>query len=277
MRWRWCRKARNGMDLNERGFLGKAVEEWRVKNIAAHREAFTFAYDVSEYCERMKFHLKVPGDCRCATIVTSLFLKMLADYQGALLLLERGMIPQGESLFRCELEAFFLIAEMVNDIDFLARWYRSDDRDRRRMIDVAVRTSEGGSPPNVNIEELAAVKAEIETKAKGVKRLPGATDLVQDDQYTWMHGLYMDWSFHVHSSPRSVGEYLRQDTDGAGIRGNSPSDKNIDLTLAWGGTIMVEVWKPLAHLFGLDVREDVGAFETRFQHLMERVKRAKRR
>src|SRR5260221_11469500 len=86
------------MDFNERGFLGEAIEEWRKRLILAHQAHFAFAHDVHEFCQRAKFELKVHNRDGQQIVAASLFFKMLSDYQGALILLERGMVVQGQAL-----------------------------------------------------------------------------------------------------------------------------------------------------------------------------------
>lgn len=262
------------MDFNQRGFLGASVDEWRGKNIAAHQIAFAFSYDVSTFCERTKFLLKISTGCRCASMVVALFLKMLSDYQAALLLFERGMIPQGEALFRCMLEAFFLISEMVNDVAFVARWVKSDDIDRLRMVQMSIRASEEGVPPNVDADALASTLAEVQRDADNASRVPGPSKMLTDKHFAWMHGLYMNWSFPVHSAPRGVQDILHLDSTSGAIRSAGPTDIGLDETLAWGGAVMMEAWKPLSYLFDLQIRDQLRAYDDRFHGLMSRIKSA---
>ena len=192
------------------------------------------------------------------------------DYQGALIVLERGLIAQGEALLRCGLEALFLIKRAVDDYDFALAWAHSDHRDRLRMLE-QVGVGEGGLPPVIgDPAELQAKIAEVQqeiqrTKAKRVR----VGDIMKKQAAEWLAKLYMIWSFPVHSVPRTVQHNIEAGAPGGGIRGfkSPPSDKGLDFALAWGAIVMVAVWGPLTKLFGVDVAKEVEAFETRFRDL----------
>jgi hypothetical protein len=264
------------MDFNERGFLGEAIEEWRKKLIPAHQAHFTFAYDVHEFCQRAKFEVKVHNRDGQEIVVASLFFKMLSDYQGAIILLERGMVAQGQALLRCTLEAYFLIKRSVEDDSFHAVWARSDQIDRLRMLQ-AVGAGEGGLPPTVDAIELDTKIADVrrqveESEAKRIR----VKDVIQEKEGEWLPSLYMLWSFSVHSTPRTVNKYVQGGPLGLGIQGFNwgPCEDSLDFTLAWGGSVMLAVWSPLGKLFDLSVADEVGALEARFGELIpNRLKR----
>jgi hypothetical protein len=258
------------MDFNDRGFLGEEIEKWRTEVIARHRTHFDFAHDVNDFCQRAKCGLNIHNRDGQEIIVASLFLKMLADYQGAIIVLERGLVAQGEALLRCTLEAYFLLKRAVEDDGFATRWAKSDDLDRLRMLQ-SVGAGEGGLPltvdPVVLEVKMAELRRQIQTnEAKRIK----VKDVVHETEAHWLPCLYTIWSFSVHSAPRAVEKYVQSGAPGEGMRefNSAPSEDGLDFTLAWGAIVMVAVWTPLSKLFRLDVSSEVDAFEARFGDLI---------
>jgi len=265
------------MDFNDRGFLGQAIVDWRNAVVArAHKPFFKFAYDVNDFCQRAKYSLNIHNQDGQAIIVASLFLKMLFDYQGAILLLERGMVAQGEALLRCALEAYLLIKRAVDDEEFAVAWAHSDHRDRLRMLQ-SVGIGEGGLPPIADAAELQAKIAEVEKQIEDTKAKPILVrDILKNPGAEWLPSLYMFWSFSVHSVPRAVQQYVEGGSQGMGVKGfkSGPSEDGLDAALAWGAIVMLEVWTPLSKLFGVTVQSEVDAFEARFRELTgSRMKR----
>jgi hypothetical protein len=258
------------MDFNHHGFLGQEIETWRIKVIARHQAHFDFAYDVNDFCQRAKYGLNIHNKDGQEIIVASLFLKMLSDYQGAIILLERGLIAQGEEVLRCALEAFFLIKRAIEDDGFPVVWAKSDDLDRLRMLR-SVGVGEGGLPPSIDAAQLEAKMSEVQrdieqSHAKRIK----ITDIMQETEAQWLPSLYMIWSFPVHSTPRAVEKYVQSATPGEGIRGfnSAPSERGLNFALAWGAAVMLAVWAPLSKLFDLNVASEVDTFEARFRELL---------
>jgi hypothetical protein len=125
------------MPMDKRGFLGQDVERIRLEIIARHNPYFGLAYDVNGFCQRAKFLLQVHTKDGQEVMAASLLIKMLSDFQAAIIVLERGLVLQGQELLRCALEALFLIKWVADDATFVETWAKTDDP-RLRGFAVAI-------------------------------------------------------------------------------------------------------------------------------------------
>ena len=258
------------MPINERGFLGQDVECIRVEIVSRHKPYFDLAYDVNGFCQRTKFLLQVHTQDGQEVIAASLLIKMLSDFQAAIIVLERGLVLQGEELLRCALEALFLVQRVADDPSFMATWAKTDEKDRLRMFE-AVQADLARLPPAVSAsalqEKIDQVRALIETDK--IRKLRVA-DIMNDADVAWLPSLYMLWSLPVHSAPRAVEGYVQEGPPGTGISALKwgPSEDDLDFTLAMGIVVMLATWKPLAKVFSFDVENQVDDLDHRLQAIL---------
>jgi hypothetical protein len=255
-------------DFNDHGFLGRDIERWRSANMTRYSSFFDLAYEVNAFCQRSKFLLKVHSKDGQEVVAVSLLLKMIADFQAAVIVLERGLPLQGQELLRCALEALIILQRVAADPDFASTWAKSDDIDRQRAFE-AVQAASVGLPPGVGPAELQAkideVRARIEER--GAKRLR-ITRLMNGPE--WQSGLYAHWSLPVHSAPRAVQKYVEWGAPGGGLAGLcwGPSEDDVDFTLGTGIAVMLAAWAPIAGLFEIDLQDDVDALDRKLKALV---------
>ena len=253
------------MSLNDHGFLGQDVERIRLGIVARHKVYFDLAYKVNDFCQQTKFRLPIHSKDGPEVVAASLLLKMLCDFQAAIIVLERGLVLQGQELLRCALEAFFFVRQVANEPEFAATWAKSDEIDRKRAFE-AVKAGGAGLPPGVGAEELEAkLKARIE--ADTIKRL-WLTDIKTETD--WQSGLYAHWSLAVHSAPRSAEVYLDKGPPGSGIKGLKwgPSEEDLDFTLGMGVGIILAAWEPISRIYRIEVRAEVDALDAKLRALL---------
>jgi len=258
------------MPINEHGFLGQDMERMRLEIIARHQAYFDLAYDVNGFCQRSKFLLQVHTQDGQEVMAASLLIKMLSDFQAAIIVMERGLVLQGQELLRCALEALFLIQRVADDPSFMGTWAKTDEKDRIRMFE-AVQADPGGLPAAITAlalqEKIDQVRARIESE--GIRKLRVA-DIMNEADVAWLSSLYMLWSLPVHSAPRAVQDYVEKGPPGTGISSLKwgPSEEDLDFTLAMGIVVMLAVWIPVAQVFGLEVQTDVDELDRRLQALI---------
>jgi Family of unknown function (DUF5677) len=116
--------------LEQKGFLGKSIEDWVQKIRARHKQLFTLADEVNELCHASMFELEPHNRDIHEMLVATLYLRVVSNYQGTVLLLERGMMPEARVLARAMLEAIFSLVAIGNKPP-LAHDYVYKDRNSR--------------------------------------------------------------------------------------------------------------------------------------------------
>lgn len=257
------------MSMNDHGFLGQDIEQTRLDIIAKHKPYFEFARDVNSFCQRSKFLLQIHTKDGQEVVAASMFVKMLCDYQAAIIVLERGLALQGQELLRCALEALFHIQRVAEDPSFMGTWAKTDDKDRLRLFEAV---QAGTGPLRARIDAGALQKKIGEARARvaraGPKKLRVA-DLISEPD-AGGRSLYMLWSLPLHAAPRAVQDYVENGPPGTGISALKwgPSEDELDFTLAMGASVMLAAWEPLSKLFKIDVRAEIEQFHERLKALI---------
>jgi hypothetical protein len=143
----------------------------------------------------------------------ALFIKLLADVQAAVLLLERGLSSQARSLLRVAIETLIILGKLSKSHEFVEALIRLGEQQRLKLVRAIQRNP---SP------DLDSLKSEIsEEIIHDIEQIVG--DISNESLEQWARELgllqlydvgYRLFSNDVHSKPRALEHYLKVNEDG---------------------------------------------------------------
>lgn len=76
------------MSINDNGFLGKEIDLWIKKYQTENSELYDFYLDINQFAHKKVFELSIHDDNGQEVIASSLYLRLLSQYQSVLILSE---------------------------------------------------------------------------------------------------------------------------------------------------------------------------------------------
>lgn len=121
------------MSLASDGYLSPDVGGWVAKHRAENAEWFALADRLNRACQGAMLAAQVPEGDNRALLVILFFARALSSYQGAVLMIERGMSAEALTLARSCLESSFYLAAVSKDQSFIERLISSDTAHKRKV------------------------------------------------------------------------------------------------------------------------------------------------
>lgn len=199
--------------INEEGFLLEHLEPYRQRIRAKHQPNYALAFEINKLCQSVKFQIHVHNRDGQEIFSAALFIKVLADVQAAVLLLERGLSSQACSLLRVALEALIILGKLSRSYEFVEALIRHGERERLNLVR-AIQRNPAPAFDDVRPEITEAVISEIEL-------IVG--DIPKKNIHQWARDLgllpiydaqYRLFSNDVHSAPRALERYLETNEEG---------------------------------------------------------------
>jgi len=199
--------------INEEGFLSEHLEPYRQRIRAKHQPHYALVFEINKVCQSVKFQMHVHSRDGQEVLGAALFIKLLADVQAAVLLLERGLPSQARSLLRVAIEALILLGKLSKSYEFVEALIRLGEQQRLRLVRAIQRNP---SP------DLDSIRSEIsEDIIRDIEQIVG--DISNESLEQWARELgllqfydvgYRLFSNDVHSKPRALEHYLEVSGDG---------------------------------------------------------------
>jgi hypothetical protein len=121
------------MSLASDGYLSPDVASWIAKHRAEHAKWFNLADRLNRICQRVMLAAVVPDGDNRALLVMLFFARALSSFQGAVLMIERGMSVEALTLSRSCLESSFYLGAVAHSPDFIERLISSDTAHKRKV------------------------------------------------------------------------------------------------------------------------------------------------
>lgn len=126
-----------------------------------------------------------------------------------------GVRSEGKSLFRVFLDAYFLLACVCRDAEFIERYIKSDEKDRLTLMNVA---RQSNHDIFAGLKEYASddVVQELDQKIKddGIEASRSQRHAQIAGCDTLYDSMYRICSRAIHTSPRCLMEYVRETDEG---------------------------------------------------------------
>jgi hypothetical protein len=191
------------MSIDEIGFLSPDVASHEKVLRLRYAEYFSLCDRSIRLCHRLKFGLTVHNRDGQEIFAAGLFLKLLADAEGALILLMHGMPSQTHSLLRVAVECLIILAKVCESYEFVEALGIVAESERLKLINGIKHNNHPGFETvrkELTDELVEEIKRRIEGKPKGVLR-NWAVEVGLADTYDCQYRLF---SPDVHSGPVSL-------------------------------------------------------------------------
>jgi hypothetical protein len=121
------------VDLEKDGFLSADIGEWITLNRQAHSRWFAVANGLNQIAQKHFLGVSVDGDDLRSILVALLFTRGVTNFQGAVVLVERGITLGARILVRsCFEDVFYLIA-VHSSKDYHQRLVHADRVTRKKI------------------------------------------------------------------------------------------------------------------------------------------------
>lgn len=260
------------MSINDAGFLSPEIEKHRDRIRAKWPAQFELCGRVSRCCHAQKFKFTVHPENRQEVFAVGVFLKLLGDAEGSVILFERGLYSQGGSLLRVAIECSITLAKVCGDPTFARAFDYVGEAERLKLLRRIKSADHPGFErlrqeiPDTLIEDLDALvrgepKKVVEQWAKDV-----GMGQIYDVQYRL-------FCTDVHTGPHSLERFFEFDRE-ASIRG-----------IVWGPLIeeecrphLMEIARLLldglervAKVFGVNVEKELTPVIEEYQSLNKEI------
>jgi hypothetical protein len=195
--------------LDEKGFLGKEVEKWIQEIRYAHKDFFALADEVNKYCQKAMYSFEAHNRDKQEVLVSTLYLRVLNNYQASILLAERGMMPQSGVLARAMIEALFSLCAIAKNEKYANDFILENQKHRLKFLN-KFRQLHGGLPPDSYKEEVDLLEQKLKDEIKSGEIKEKSTEQWSRDadMHDWYLTAYSLLSVSVHSKVKDLERYL---------------------------------------------------------------------
>lgn len=120
--------------LETDGYLALDMTHWIEKHRTENKAWFSLAEEINRFAQEQMLKLDIHNKDYQELLVAAGFLRALSSFQGAVLMLERGMIFEAGTLLRAEIEAMFVVAAAAKEREFAHRYILSDGAHKLRLM-----------------------------------------------------------------------------------------------------------------------------------------------
>lgn len=255
--------------IEESGFLSDQIVEWIKKYRVDNAEYFALCKDVNRFAQKTMLSLKVHNECLPEILVASLLARAISNFQGMVLLAERGMINEAETLLRCMLEVRFALVAVARNTEFAFELLNNDLFEEKNIFNACLRSKHlGVAELQVAKEKLDKVKQEI--KAKGLEKISIREIAEKAGLLTMYDSAYKKLSGTIHASVRSLNQYLETGgTDKIKSFLWGPDVKGIDIVLLTGVETILDALEVVFRVFSITIRGELDSLSHKFQKTWE--------
>lgn len=180
------------MSIDDQGFLSDDIMQCRDQIRQQYARYFDLIQRVNAFCQQAKFRIDGTSANAQNLMATRLIIKLLADTQGVVLLVERGLVSQARPLLRAVCETYIILRRVCQDQEFhrlfsiseeltLARWLKAILNDNSPSLK---QIREGFRHRGITLSNIT--RREQELKKLGAKSL-GISSLAKE---AGLSGLY---------------------------------------------------------------------------------------
>jgi hypothetical protein len=202
--------------LDKKGFFGSSMDGWIKKNRAQHQHLFALTDEVNEQAQKLMFELTPHSKHIQELLVASLYMRCLSHYQAALLLMERGMLPETRLMLRALLEVVFFLCAIGKKPE-LANDYIEEDQPQRLKILGKLKKMYGDNlPSQMRNDTTKALEQELIRDIDNSEIVVRSTEQWAQEAglHDWYLSAYSILSMTVHAKVRDLERYLVVDDKG---------------------------------------------------------------
>jgi hypothetical protein len=243
--------------IKKSGFLSEQMSEWIAKNREKNSAWFKLCENINEFSHSTMLNIKIHNRYLPEVIVATLYARAMSNFQGIILMAERGMINEAKSLLRCFLECMFAIVAIEKDKTIVNQFVFDDFLQRKDGLKTIKRNKGAGTPlfagapPMEDIDnQLLSIEKQI--KKNNVIKLTKRALAEKAGMLTTYDTAYKILSGTIHVNARDLEQYLRIN-EAREIKSIlwGPNVKEIDFILFNDAEAMLFILKAISHFFSL--------------------------
>ncbi len=257
--------------VNKEGFLAEHINQWIEKHRKENSELFKLCEDINRFSHSTMLNITIHNKYLPEIIGASLYIKAMSNFQGVILMAERGMINEAKALLRCLLECQFAIVAVDKDKNIVDQFVLKDQLQRRDYLKAYVRNKKAGiaHPEDApSLEEIDNLLQDIkkQIKKKSIKKLTKRDLAEKAGLLTTYDSAYKILSGTIHVNARDLEQYLDLNDEGE-IKGFiwGPDVEEIDAILFTAAESMFFILVGIARIFSL-------SFDVTWEKLQEKYK-----
>jgi hypothetical protein len=239
--------------LSKHGFLGTEIATWVARIRGDHAAFFSLVDEINTHCQEAMYKLAPHSKLMQEILVATLFMRALSNFQGAIVLAERGMMSQSRVMERTAIEGLFILCAISRDEKYAKEFISDDHRERLAFLDKFRKFHGGKLPDDVDAKEVEALEAELKEEVKaGEIRKKSTEQWAKDaDMHNWYLSVYAVLSQSVHSKVKDLESYLVRDQNEEVVDLQwGPTDAGIENVLMTAVQSMLIALKCTARVFG---------------------------
>jgi hypothetical protein len=260
--------------LHERGFLSKDIESWIQKHRTENREWFELAEDINFFSNKNLYPLSITKSSAKHLLVITAYLRCLSEYQGVILLIERGMIYEAATLARGLLETIFVLCAASKSSDFALQYIDSHNLIKydlvKKMLD-ANKSMRETIEATITKEEINKKREEL--KSKGTRNFMIAEIAEKADLVVLYRVNYSFLSLlAAHPTPYSLDKYFEVGPDGEPVGFFwGPDVEGVDKILSIVVETTIIAIEHVNEVFEQPWHQHIEAFKSKFRNLGEQL------
>jgi len=209
--------------------------------------------------------LEVHNECLPEILAASLLVRAISNFQGMVLLAERGMISEAETLLRCMLEVRFAAVAVAKNKNFAFELLNNDLFERKDALNACLRSKYlAATELQIAKEELDEIKRKIKTEC--LKKISIRSIAEKAGLAGTYDSAYKKLSSTIHASVRSLNQYLETGgTDKIQSFLWGPDVRGIDIVLLTGVETILDVLEGVFQVFSITIRGEIDLLSRKFQ------------
>lgn len=197
------------------GYLGGQVSE--IRRFIRHRwgQLLILAEKANRLAHKVRNTANITGEDIRQLVGLCLLIRLMEDYQAAVILCRQGLVVQAGVLLRTMLEGTVLLRSIQQDNTFLNQYVGNDLRERLKLAQLAL-NDRIGAFDSIKTDKLADLAASLESAIAeaGIKRFSVEELAKRVGLETVYQTTYRLLSRDVHILVRSLERYFQADAEG---------------------------------------------------------------
>jgi hypothetical protein len=257
------------MSLDEQGFLSPEIEQYRERIRVKNQLSFKLVEDLNKFGQQVKYQLKIHNRDGQQLFAGCLFNKLLNDIQAAVILFERGLVPQGRSMLRISLESVIVLGKICESYEFVHAYAEIGEKDRLKLVR-AIRNAPTDVFKDIKPELTDELIHKIEETIGGTESTRNIEQWAKDVGLHHLYaGAYRLFSQDIHSSPRVFDKFFmtNEENEVIGFEWGPKEDEDLRVELMESARYLIQAMSFMNKLFELNIDTSLKIFDNQYKEL----------
>lgn len=239
------------------GYLSNQITYWIKKNWNQNSKWFNLCKEINRFSHTTMFKIKAHNNCKLELMVALLYIRSMSNFQGVIIMAERGMVNEAKTLLRCLMECEFAVVAIDKDRIIVDRLIFDDQIQQLKKLKSVKRNIENGVPvpkDTLSIDEIKTLIRDVESEIKksNIKKLT-TRDLAEIAGLIKTYdSAYKVLSSTIHVNVCDLEQYLKLNEKGE-IKQllSRPDVKEIGMILLTASEIILTILQLISNIFSL--------------------------